>query len=511
MSIGGWSPRVARVLLVVVAAGAVLRLAYAIGAAGMFHPDDIFQSLEPAHGVVYGVGVRAWEFVTGARPWTTAGVYVALLGALKALGVTTPGGYMLVARLFDALVASLWPWLCFRIGRALRSPRAGLLAAVFVASWYFLVLLAPRALNHTFSITFGLWALARVLERPKNQAPRLAAYLDGVLLGLAAVFRYQDALWVLGTILFLLSERRVRQVPLLLAGAATMLLGVGLLDWVTWGAPFHSLFTYLDANVVQNAASRFGAMPAWFYAWYIPASFGIGAVLFLILPLAGRRALRLLLAIGVLMVVAHSLTDNKQLRFVLPAILVLLCTLACAADALIDRAAIRSPRVAAALAAVLVSFWIAASAGTAADLTFARLGIFAGQAEAGLSPWSFRRDLNRALEQVGRTRDLCGLVIYPYGGTGGSARLVTTGGYAHLHRSVPLVMGPTGPEVRPFTSHAVLCADAEGRRFSLPNFVEVAQVGTCTIARNPYHRCDRSAAERQLAAVRWSPSEEPAQ
>lgn len=496
--------RISHLLAVVILVGAVLRLGYAAGASGMFHPDEIFQSLEPAHGVVYGVGFHSWEFSEGARPWTTAGVYVLLLAALKALGVTTPGGYLMVARLFDALVVSTWPWLCFRIGRALRSPRAGLLAAAFAASWYFLVLLAPRALNHTFSVTFGLWAIARLLERKPGVGSRWAPYADGVLFGLATVFRYQDAMLALGAAIFLLSERRARELPALLAGAAAMALGLGLLDWQTWGSPFHSLLTYLHANLIENAAGHFGVMPGWFYAWYLPASFGVGAVLFLLLPLAGRRAWRTLLAFGALMVIAHSSTDNKQLRFVLPATLLLLCVLGCSADVLIERAASRGTRVLASLTAALMVFWVAASAGRAADLTFADLGVFAGQPEAAASPWSFRRDLNLALERLGRQNDVCGLVIYPYGGSAGSARRATTGGYTHLHRAVPSTMGPLTAEASRFTSHALLCADAKGRRMVLAGFVEIARVGTCTIARNPSLRCDAEAADRFLATVRWS-------
>jgi 4-amino-4-deoxy-L-arabinose transferase-like glycosyltransferase len=431
-------------------------------------------------------------------------VYVLLLAALKAVGMTEPESYLLAIRLFDALIASTWPWLCFRIGRALRSPRAGLLAAALVATWYFLVLLAPRALNHTFSVSFGLLALARLLERRSGDGPRWAPYLDGALLGLAAAFRYQDALLVAGAAIFLLSERRPRELLPVLAGSAAILLGVGLLDHFTWGAPFHSLFTYLHANLVENAAGRFGAMPVWFYAWQIPAAFGVGALLLLLLPLSGRRAWRLLLSVGLLVLVAHSLTDNKQLRFVLPAILVLLCALACAADALLERAASRGSRAAMAAAVVLLVFWGAASAGRSVGLTFADLGIFAGQPEAAASPWHFRRDLNRSLERVGRDPDLCGLVIYPYGGSAGPARLATTGGYSHLHRAVPVSMGPLAAEARSFTSHALLCPDGKGRRMELPGFVAVAQVGQCAVARVPGFRCDQEAARRFLAPARWT-------
>jgi phosphatidylinositol glycan class B len=491
-----------RLLLVVLLVGAAVRLGYAVTASGLFHPDEIFQSLEPAHGVVYGVGFRAWEFAAGARPWSTPGVYVLLLGALEALGIDRPEGYLVVVRLFDALIAASWPWLCFRIGRALRSPRAGLWAAALAASWYFLVLLAPRALNHVFSVTFALWGLARLVEG-KPEETRWSLYRSGALLGLATAFRYQEALVAVGVVAFLVAERRWRALPPLLLGATVPMLAVGLLDQLTWGTAFHSLLTYLHANLAENAAGRFGVMPVWFYAWHVPASLGVAALLLLLLPLAGRRAWRLLLSVGLVVLLAHSLTDNKQLRFVLPALLVLLCGLGCAADAGWERMARRSARLASAWSVVLLALWGSASVGVAAGLTFDELGIFAGQPEAAASPWTFRRDLNRALERVGREPELCGLVIYPYGGSAGPARLATTGGYTHLHRAVPVTMGPLAAEARAFTSHALLCPDAGGRLAALPGFVESGRVGECRVLRRSGLRCDHAAAESFLASVRW--------
>lgn len=478
--------------------GAVLRLAYAAWAQGMFHPDEIYQSLEPAHGVIYGTGIRTWEFLVGARPWTTPGVYVLLLGGLKALGISKPEHFLLVSRLLNAAVAATWPWFCYRLAKALRSHQAGLLAAGMSALWYFLILLAPRALNHTFSVTFVLWALARVLE---NAAPSRRSLLGtGALLGLAFAFRYQEGLILLGVVLFLISDGRAKHGPMLLGGAVLPILGVGLLDGITWGVPFHSLFAYFQANVLEGAAARFGAMPAWFYAVYVVAAFGMGVVFMVAIPWAGRQGLGLVLTVAGTALVAHSLTDNKQLRFVLPAILVLMVAMACGLDALERRFLER--RQGLALAATL-GLWALASAHTAFGLTFADLGIFAGQPEASASPWDFRRDLNRALARLGRREDLCGLVIYPFGGAAGPAHQVTTGGYATFHRAAPMTMGPLTPETASFTNYAVACPDAGGRLIALPGFAPIGGVGKCQVSRRQDLRCDGSAAQAFMRERRW--------
>ena len=40
---------------------------------GVFWPDEIFQSTEPAHTFAFGYGYVAWEFQDGARSWLFPG------------------------------------------------------------------------------------------------------------------------------------------------------------------------------------------------------------------------------------------------------------------------------------------------------------------------------------------------------------------------------------------------------------------------------------------------------
>jgi hypothetical protein len=490
--------------------GAALRLGYAWGADGTFHPDDIHQSLEPAHGVVYGTGLRFWEFEAGARPWTVPGVFVLLLGLLKLIGVTTPEGYTLVARLFLALVTATWPWLCFRLGRALHSPRAGLAAAWLCATWYVLVLLAPRAFGHTFSITLALWACARVAESPPAPADagRRRHLVTGLLLGLAFAFRYQEGLAAAGLALLLAATRRPRAAVWLVVGAAAPALGVGLLDWATWGLPFHSLFAYFHTNVGQDVASVFGRMPWHFYLVRLAVLLGPAAALLLFLPLARRPALLLAAAVAGLVLVAHSVIGHKEVRFVLVAVLLLFTAAACGvAEALARLELVLAPRAArpapvTALAVALVAAWAGASAARASTVTFADFGLYAGLPEERASPWSFRRDCNRALARVGRRPDLCAVAVFPFGDAAGGHRIGSTGGYTYLHRGVPLVVGRPPPIAYPLVNYVVACpgADQPARRFG--DLEAAEQVGGCSVYRRPgAAACDSAAAAR--LATQW--------
>ena len=53
--------------------GSALRLWLSTHDDGIFWPDEIYQSLEPAHWTVFGYGLVPWEFVSGARNWAFPG------------------------------------------------------------------------------------------------------------------------------------------------------------------------------------------------------------------------------------------------------------------------------------------------------------------------------------------------------------------------------------------------------------------------------------------------------
>src|SRR5947208_2024724 len=93
-------PRLA--LLLVVAAlviGGVLRLGLALHDDGIYWPDEIYQSLEPAHKLVFGYGLMPWEYRLGARTWAFPGLIAGLLRLIVALGATDPRAYVDVIRL----------------------------------------------------------------------------------------------------------------------------------------------------------------------------------------------------------------------------------------------------------------------------------------------------------------------------------------------------------------------------------------------------------------------------
>jgi len=493
-------------LVLVLGVGVILRVVYAINAAGSFFPDDIFQSLEPAHGLVYGYGMRVWEFENGARPWTVPGAYVAVLGLLRLLGVTSPEAYTLVMRLFTVLICSVWPWFAYRIARAFHSRAAGLAAAWLCATWYVFVLLAPRAFGHVFSVTFALWAVARIVEQGCEQEPHSRyTFVTGLLLGAAFAFRYQEGLVAAGLALWLLRQRRGRELPLLVLGAAIPALAVGMLDWLTWGAPFKSLVEYFHANLVLGVADRQGVEPSNFYLVRFFALVGFGGIALLPLLAAPRRALEFLLATAGGVLLVHSMIGHKEVRFVLSAYILLLIGGACGLAVLGERlrrgtSYWRSVIV----VGMLLLLWTAGSGVRAARATFADFGLYAGLSENTASPWKNRRDLNRALAWTGKQPDVCGVSVFTYGKDIGGGRLQSTGGYTWLHRPIPFIEGARPEELNTLVNYVIACEGGNERAFAFHNLIPVTTIGTCHVQRDPAIRqCDPAALARQAHRWRW--------
>src|SRR3954465_10825248 len=55
------------------------RIYLALNDHSVFWPDEIYQSIEPAHRVAFGYGLVSWEFRDGARSWLLPGLLSAVM------------------------------------------------------------------------------------------------------------------------------------------------------------------------------------------------------------------------------------------------------------------------------------------------------------------------------------------------------------------------------------------------------------------------------------------------
>jgi hypothetical protein len=403
------------------AVAAAPRLWAAIADHGIVWPDEIYQSLEPAHYFAFGYGVLAWEFEEGARSWLFPAVIGTLLKALDAAGLHSAIALVTGAKLAMAGVSLLGVYGTVCLARRLGGEVAGWSAGLFAAAFPALLVFGSRCMAEVASGTLLVFAALALVRRGRHDA-----WLAGTMAAVAVFLRYPNGLVLLGFAAMLLGpDRRENLRRFLLASLAIGALG-GLLDWATWGAPFHSLRAYVAYNV-EHQAALYGTAPAWFYGatgW--TATGPAFAVLACGVLVAVRRWPGLALtALGY--VAVHSAIGHKELRFLLP-VLPLLLALAAAGMAAVPPA--RVPRRLLMLGAGVLA---AAMAHRATVLTFADIGQYRGQPAGALSPWHAGEGANRLLWVAGRQADLCGLWL-------SGIRPAWTGGYSYLHRRVPIVV-----------------------------------------------------------------------
>jgi GPI mannosyltransferase 3 len=389
-------------------------------------PDEIFQATEPAHRLVYGSGLVAWEFQLGVRSWILPGV-IAVLMELSRIAGDGPGYYLpVIASAFAALGAA--PVVCsFLWCRRLFDAPSALLAAAAVAVAPELVYFGARTLSEVVAGHVLVIALY-VLEPGRRVTACRRLFLGGALLGLVFVTRIQLAPAVAIVALWTNWRADRERVFAMIAGASAILIGAGILDAVTLGYPFASVWRYVVYNLYYGVSSTFG-VESWDY--YLLGELGVwggvGTTLLLVAMLGALR-MPLLLVTAVSILAIHSTIAHKEYRFIYPAVLLLMVLAAVglaqvaswARDWLIERG---KPRT------------IAMLAGSGLALAWWCLGCHLVWNGPTITSHRQRmHDRLAAASFVARGPAGCGIGLYGLGGEDWGVY----GGYTYFHRPAPM-------------------------------------------------------------------------
>lgn len=419
---GTWVPSAASAsslfCALILAAGAVPRLWAAWFDQGIFWPDEIFQSVEQAHRLVFGYGITPWEFRAGARSWVFPGMIAGLLKLGSSIGLDTGFALILLVKTAMALVSVLTLYLTMRLAGDIAGSRAAVLAGLLAVFFPVSLLLAARSLSEvaTAPVLLGSYMLSRRDGRERQ-------LLSGALAGLAICMRYQSGLVALGILAIILSERRLKDAMWFAAGASVLGLLGGMLDWLTWGKPFYAFKKYLYFNIKKSGA-KFGSYPFTYYATVSWSAVGPSVLVFVLAFLGGLRRSWKPGLLVLSYVVVHSIVPHKEYRFLMPVVPFGLAIAGCGLAALITR--IRAPGWSATLVASLCAL---AMGYNTTQLTWGKLGFPSDRGDR--SPWHSGEGINRLLWAAGERDDVCGLMV-----TGESFGWI--GGYSYFHRDVNL-------------------------------------------------------------------------
>lgn len=406
-------------LSVTLLVGLALRVAVYRSQLYIIHPDETFQYFEPAHRLVFGSGVVTWEYLEGIRSWLLPGVLAGVM-RLVAPFSDSPQAYVGTARAACAVLSLSVVLVGFRLAERRHGTWAGVLTGGFCALWFALLWFAPTVMTEVLSAHVALLALCY----GGPVAPRRLV-LVGFGLGLAACLRFQYAPALLAAALwqYRLDWRRWSWVAC--GGLAAVLPIAGLLDWVTLGTPFQSIWLNFLLNARAGVASAMGTEPSWLAPAYLWLVFWPAPLLLPLAVLGAFRAPALAIA-AVATIASHAIVPHKELRFIYLAIAATAVLIGLGASECLRLAIVRR-RPAAAWPATALLLVIAAGLswqGASNPLFVAR--------------WHYLRALLQALQTAHAAPDLCGLAT-----TDPLAEAIA--GYTYLHRDVPLVLGGLPP------------------------------------------------------------------
>ena len=479
---------------------AALRIAAAATQPNIIWPDEVFQTVEPAHRLVYGSGLMSWEWIVGIRSWLVPALFAPLLVLARTLQLGPGGTTALVSGAM--ILLSLVPVaIGFRWGERTAGLAGAILVSGVTAVWVDLIYIAPHPLTDV--IATDLLALALYLAgTPSPSARRLAA--AGALLGLLCYLRMQlgpAALVVAG---FACGRAWSRWRPLTLGGAAVVGI-LGALDWITLGTPLQSIWLNFYFNIIGRVSNEYGVDSPMFYVSGLTELWGGLTVVILVLAVFGRRRWPTLFWVPVTVFLTQSLVAHKEWRFIFPALtpLILLCglqTVALLPRLEAELKKVSHPR------ATAVGLCLAA---------FAFASLVVGAGETYRLFWQNSRAIIAAFELVSRQNGACGVgVLFDAGRNGNPAGYSWVGsqGASALPAGVPLypavsdytwrsagaynwaVIG-SGAQSPPAPFHVIRCfGHAYGQ-------TGAGTTSACAWAR-PGH-CDRSVAV--LPMINWPP------
>jgi hypothetical protein len=232
---------------------------------GINHPDEVFQTVEQAHRLVFGIGLVPWEFVYGTRSWVLPGALAGLMAVASVFGdgpdyyMSTIGVALAALGAVSALCAFLW-------GKRFFGTAAGVIAGTLTAVWIDAVYFGPRTLSDAVAAHVLVIALYAGTPDRREPVTRRRAITAGAPLILAGSLRVQlfPAIGPIG-VWQLLTAFRHQRVAFFGSGLLIGLLYGGV-DALTWNYPFEALWRNVVANLHYDVQTLYGVMP-WY--WYL--------------------------------------------------------------------------------------------------------------------------------------------------------------------------------------------------------------------------------------------------
>jgi hypothetical protein len=413
--------------LLLLVLGLLVRAGLAFYSPSIYWPDEIYQTLEPAHRLIFGAGHVMWEYREGLRSWTFPGFLAGVMWVGHFLGEGSTGYLALIALVLSA-VSLIPPFVTYSWARRQwKSKWWPVVAMVFPLIWYEAIYFGPKALYEAFTIHLVVGAIFLVRFSDDRWIRPL---IGGVIIGVCIITRPHLAPVpiVLGLLVPLYAERPHAMFSALVVGVVGGAGLAGIVDVIAYGVPFHSLVVNLHTNVIEGKASNWGTSPWWqYFAWAWELS-RLGSLVMAAALILGTIRYPMLAWPPIVILAAHCAIPHKEIRFLYP--VVVMATVIVGLDAaqlsrwLGEKLDLRRARLF--VISLCLILWSAASLSGAANFNIGSTG---DRLEG--TAWTQNREKLFAYRHLSKM-DICGL---------GRVDIwdMTTGGYSHFHHDVPII------------------------------------------------------------------------
>jgi phosphatidylinositol glycan class B len=301
----------------------VVYLVTAVYSEGYYYPDEHYQIVEFAN---FKLGRQAeaklpWEYKAGIRSAIQPTLCYFFLKGFNSMGVTNPYTLAMALRILTALL-SLAALFCFVTASLyLVAPRNWYVYILLSYFLWFLPYINVRFSSESWSGDLFLLAVAMILSGRTTKRMNLG--MIGVLLGLSFLFRYQSAILSAALLAWLLfvKKEKIGRLAVIVAGSLSMLFLGAVLDIWFYKTNTFTPANYFKVNIMDGAASVWGASPWWFYFWHILhyTLFPIGLLLIVsLLTLLIKSPRNIIVWIVFPFIVLHSIIPHKETRFLFP-------------------------------------------------------------------------------------------------------------------------------------------------------------------------------------------------
>ena len=279
-------------------------------------PDQIYQTLEPAHRLVYGHGFIAWEWVSGIRSWLYPG-FLALIMKLCSYISSSSRFYMAVISSVMILFSLIPIYVTYKLIELKLGRKLAIIGSLIPAFFYILTYYSFATLNGVIPAYLFIYAIYLIIFHRDSKLSKSSLIFIGILFGFIVTLRFHLLPEVCIAILYCCWKDFKYSFKNILLGFLIIFIPLcGILDWLTLGYPFQSIIKNIDLNIFHGVANSYGKDPIYSYLLCLIRSYNLFLVPICFLAYKGFRKYPLIMLVGIINFISFSFISHKEFRFI---------------------------------------------------------------------------------------------------------------------------------------------------------------------------------------------------